>query len=105
MIYEHAYLWIKAGQEHRFERELLSGRSILAAADGCHSVELFRDVERSGAYLLRIGWESLAHHVERFPISPQAPAFAEVVEKFFAREPELRHFDSTPVETTTDPQA
>ncbi len=100
MIYEHAYLWIKEGEEERFEHELLSGRSILASAEGCHSVELFRDVETPGGYLLRVGWETLAHHLERFPTSPQAPAFADVVEKFFAREPELRHFDATPVGPT-----
>jgi heme-degrading monooxygenase HmoA len=98
MIYEHAYLWIKEGEKQRFESELLAGRSILTSAEGCRSVELFRDAETPGAYLLRIGWETLAHHVERFPASPQAPAFAEVVEKFFAREPELRHFYSAPVE-------
>ena len=97
MIYENAYLWIKEGKDQEFEKEVESGSSILASVEGCVSIELFRDVETPGAYLLRIGWQTLAHHVEHFPTTPQAPKFAQVVEKYFAREPVLRHFDSVPV--------
>lgn len=97
MIYENAYLYIASGREEEFEQALLTAAPILESAEGCHSVELHRDVEAPGAYLLRVGWASLEHHVEIFPKSEQAPRFAEAIEHFFAKEPELRHFAADPV--------
>lgn len=97
MIYENAYLWVTSGREEEFEEALRQGWRVLASAEGCRSVELFRDVEAPGAYLLRVGWETLEHHLEVFPGTPLAKQFADVVEQFFDREPVLRHFDSTAV--------
>lgn len=97
MIYEYAYLYITPGREGEFEEALLGARPILASADGCLGVELHRDAETSGNYLLRVGWQTLAHHIEAFPKSEQAPKFAAAIEHFFAREPDLRHFEAAAV--------
>jgi heme-degrading monooxygenase HmoA len=97
MIYENAYLWITQGKEKEFEQAFERGRPVLASANGCTSVHLFRDVETSSAYLLRVGWEKLEDHVEIFPNSEQAGQFANLIEGYFAREPILRHFDSVDV--------
>ncbi|MFI5690074.1 antibiotic biosynthesis monooxygenase family protein [Streptomyces sp. NPDC051636] len=99
MIYENAYLYITPGCEEEFEQALLTAAPILESAEGCTSVKLHRDVETPGAYLLRVGWASLEHHVEMFPKSEQAPRFAEAIEHFFAKAPELRHFAADPVGT------
>ncbi|ANP52989.1 heme-degrading monooxygenase HmoA [Streptomyces griseochromogenes] len=97
MIYEYAYLYITRGREAEFERALVAASPILRSAEGCRSVDLYRDVEAEGPYLLRVGWASLEDHVEKFPKSKQAPEFAAAIEHFFDREPTLRHFDSQPV--------
>ncbi|MEU7137288.1 antibiotic biosynthesis monooxygenase family protein [Streptomyces sp. NPDC046261] len=95
MIYEYAYLFITPGREAEFEQALLAARPILASAEGCTSVDLYPDVETPGSYLLRVGWQSLDHHLVDFPKSPQAPEFAAAIEHFFAREPVLRHFSAS----------
>lgn len=92
MIYEYAYLYITSGREEDFEKALLAAAPILESAEGCQSVDLHRDVETQGSYLLRVGWATLEDHVEKFPASEQAPRFAAAIEHFFAREPTLRHF-------------
>jgi MFS family permease len=97
VIYEYAYLYITPGRDREFERALLAAAPILESAEGCQSVELHRDVETSGAYLLRVGWATLEDHVEKFPVSEQAGRFAEAIEQFFDREPTLRHFAAQPV--------
>jgi len=97
MIYENAYLWITEGKEKEFEQAFERGRPVLASADGCTSVHLFRDVETSSAYLLRVGWEKLEDHLEKFLNSERAGRFIDLIESFFAREPILRHFDSIDV--------
>ena len=96
MIYEYAYLYITAGREEEFEKSLVAAAPILESAPGCLSVDLHRDAETRGSYLLRVGWASLEDHLERFPASEQAPRFAEAIEHFFAREPTLRHFAAQP---------
>ncbi|MGW2816028.1 antibiotic biosynthesis monooxygenase family protein [Streptomyces sp. NPDC001415] len=97
MIYEYAYLYITPGREEEFEQALLAAAPILESAEGCHSVELHRDVETEGAYLLRVGWATLEDHTEKFFKSEQAPRFAEAIDHFFDREPTLRHFAADPV--------
>lgn len=96
MIYEYAYLYIVPGREEDFEKALLDAAPILKSATGCLSIDLHRDVETRGSYLLRIGWETLEDHLEKFPASEQAPRFAAAIEHFFAREPTLRHFAAQP---------
>ncbi|MGW7018647.1 antibiotic biosynthesis monooxygenase family protein [Streptomyces decoyicus] len=97
MIYEYAYLYITAGREDEFEQALVEASPILKSAEGCQSVDLYRDVETTGSYLLRVGWAHLDDHLEKFPKSEQAGRFAAAIERFFDREPTLRHFDSRPV--------
>jgi len=94
MIYEYAYLSIIPGREEEFEKALICAAPILKSAEGCRSVDLHRDVETQGSYLLRIGWATLDDHLQKFPASDQAPRFAAAIEHFFAGEPTLRHFDA-----------
>jgi heme-degrading monooxygenase HmoA len=97
MVVENAYLYVTPGTEEEFERAFAKGRPILAGAEGCERVELFRDAERPSSYLLRVTWQRLADHLEVFPRSVAARRFAELVVGFFAEEPEVRHFAATEV--------
>ncbi|WIX83201.1 antibiotic biosynthesis monooxygenase [Amycolatopsis carbonis] len=95
MVVEQAYLRIAGGRESDFEEAFRAARSLLAQAQGCTSVELFRDAEHRSTYLLRVGWERLEDHLVAFPASDAGKRFAEHVAGFFADEPEVRHFEST----------
>lgn len=97
MIVENAYLQIIAGQESEFERAFAKALPILAAAQGCASVQLFRDAERHAAYLLRVAWERLEDHTEAFPASHAGRQFAQHVAGFLDGEPVVRHFDSVDI--------
>ncbi|GHF28351.1 hypothetical protein GCM10010218_06830 [Streptomyces mashuensis] len=97
MIYEYAYLYVTPGQEEEFEQALLAARPVLLSAEGCRSVDLHRDAESPGCYLLRVGWETLEHHLVDFFKSEQAVRFGQAIDHFFARPAELRHFEERPV--------
>jgi heme-degrading monooxygenase HmoA len=95
---EHAYLTITPGREAEFEAAFLDARPVLTGASGCQEAELFRDSEEPGSYLLRVGWETLADHLEVFPASAAGEKFASQVAHFFASTPQVRHFDAAAVE-------
>jgi heme-degrading monooxygenase HmoA len=97
MVVENAYLRIVTGKEEEFERAFAEGRSILAGAQGCERVELFRDAERPSCYLLRVTWQRLDDHLDVFPGSDAGLRLAELVGGYFAEQPEVRHFTATDV--------
>jgi heme-degrading monooxygenase HmoA len=97
MVVENAYLYVAPGKEEEFERAFAKGRPILAGAQGCERVELFRDAERPSSYLLRVTWQRLEDHIEVFPRSDAGRRFAELVAGFFIGKPEVRHFAATEV--------
>jgi|tagenome__1003787_1003787.scaffolds.fasta_scaffold18789752_2 heme-degrading monooxygenase HmoA len=97
MVVENAYLNVIGGREEDFEDAFARGRPILAGAEGCERVELFRDAERPSSYLLRVTWQRLEDHLGAFPGSAAGRRFAELVAGFFAEEPQVRHFAATEV--------
>jgi heme-degrading monooxygenase HmoA len=94
VIYEHAHLVIKKGDEDAFEKAFLAARPILESAPGCHTAELFRSADVHATYLLRVGWNRVTDHVDIFPTTPQAARFAEHVAKYFDTAPTVTHVES-----------
>lgn len=92
MVVEHAYITVIRGRESEFEEAFAKAEPILAAAQGCRSAALHRDVEHPGAYLLRVSWERLEDHLQHFPASEAGKEFDGHVAHFFAEVPEVRHF-------------
>ncbi len=97
MVVEHAHITVLAGKEADFEAAFIKAEPVLAGAAGCRATALFRDVERPGAYLLRVTWERLEDHLDVFPTSPAGQEFAGHVAHFFDGTPEVRHFADDPV--------
>lgn len=93
MVVEHAYISVDPARRAEFEAAYAKAEPILAGAQGCTGTALFRDVERPGGYLLRVGWQRLADHLEVFPTSDAGRAFAAHVAGFFTGAPEVRHFE------------
>lgn len=92
MVVEHAYITVVAGREADFEEAFAKAEPVLAGAAGCRATALFRDAERSGAYLLQVTWDRLEDHLEVFPSSPAGQEFAAQIGQFFGAAPEVRHF-------------
>lgn len=105
MIIEHALFQLRAGAGPAFADAVSSSRHLLIGFPGCRAAELLPSVDRADAYLLRVHWDTLADHTERFAQSPAAKRFAEAITPYCAAAPEVVHFqaepDARPRETTT----
>jgi len=95
MIYEHAHLRIAEEDRAAFENAASQARKILLSAAGCRDVQIKRSVDEPGLYLLRVGWDSIEHHLEHFPHSEQAEALGKLIGHLFAAEPVVTHFDES----------
>jgi hypothetical protein len=51
--------------------------------------------QSSGRCLLRVGWNSIEDHIDRFPGTPQASLLATTIGGYFAEEPMVVHFEDT----------
>lgn len=93
MILEHARFTIHPGQEAAFEAAYRRLRGTLLRAPGCGSAQLLRSVEHEGVYLLRVEWDTLAHHTEHFPESEQGKKVIVTFAPFLAAA-DVNHFDA-----------
>lgn len=93
MIYEHAYLRISTDDQSTFEKAAPEARRILLAADGCREVSISKSVDEPDLYLLRVGWDTIEDHLERFASSEHGDALAELIGGLFADTPVVKHFE------------
>lgn len=92
-VYEYATLTIDPERSGDFAAVLPAAERILRSAAGCRSVEFLRAIDRPEVYLLRVGWDSIEDHLERFPASPQAAELAATIGDFFVEAPFVVHFE------------
>ncbi|MFD0687624.1 antibiotic biosynthesis monooxygenase family protein [Actinomadura fibrosa] len=92
MIVEHAELAVAAGREAEFASAFDEAAKVIAQADGFRWVRLLRCVERPGAHLLLVGWESVEAHTEGFRGSELFARWRALVGPFFAAAPVVEHY-------------
>ncbi|MBP6675556.1 MAG: antibiotic biosynthesis monooxygenase [Vitreoscilla sp.] len=94
MILEIADIRIQPGQQAAFEEAIQRGlAAVIANARGYHGFKLNKGIENPERYVMQIFWATLEDHTVGFR---QSPAFAEwraIVGPFFARPPEVEHFE------------
>lgn len=66
MILEHALLQVLPGKEAAFEAALAEAKPVISASPGFRGIEVRRDCETPGHYLLIVRWDSIADHREGF---------------------------------------
>jgi len=93
MVYEHAILSIKPGQEEAFEAAFAAAPAIFAEVAGCHGLELRRGVEEPSSYQLIIGWDDVDAHLVGYRQSPASEQFRELLGPFLAGAPALQHYE------------
>ncbi|WP_426241327.1 antibiotic biosynthesis monooxygenase family protein [Nocardioides sp. LHG3406-4] len=93
MIYEHAYLRVAADNQAAFEQAAPKAREILLSVHGCREVLINKSVDVRDLYLLRVGWDRIEDHLERFATSDQGAALGDLIGGLFAEPPVVEHFE------------
>lgn len=93
MVLEVAPLEIRPGQESAFEAAFSVAQAIIASMPGYRSHELQRCLERPGAYLLLVRWDSLEAHEVGFRQSPQYQDWKKLLHHFYDLFPTVLHYE------------
>ena len=93
MIYEIAELYIKPDSHAAFQAGVAEAVPLFKGATGCLSMRLDRDIETPDTYHLVIGWQTLENHTVDFRGGPLFPQWRAIVGPFFAKPPEVEHFE------------
>lgn len=94
MILEVADIQIQPGREAEFDATIQRGvTDIIARAEGFLDWRVVKGIENPQRYLLQIRWRSLDDHMQGFRNSPDFARWRELVGPFFARAPQVEHFE------------
>jgi heme-degrading monooxygenase HmoA len=91
VVVELAVISVTPGREAEFEAAFPRAHAVISQAEGFRWAELTRSVERPSVFVLHVGWDSLAAHVEGFRGGPLFGPWREVVGPFFAEPPVVEH--------------
>ncbi|MGW4772829.1 antibiotic biosynthesis monooxygenase family protein [Nocardia sp. NPDC004278] len=103
MIIEHALLPVHPEQSAAFEAAFAEARPIIASMPGFRSLSLSRCVEAPDTYLLLVGWERLADHVDGFRESAGYQRWKQLLHHFYDPFPVVQHFTPVPDNPLTNP--
>jgi heme-degrading monooxygenase HmoA len=92
VIVEHAEINVTTGREDEFVAAFPQARAVLSQADGFRWAELHRGVERTSTFLLLVGWDTLAAHVDGFRSSDLFVQWRAIIGPFFAEPPRVEHY-------------
>ncbi|GAA2234259.1 antibiotic biosynthesis monooxygenase [Herbiconiux moechotypicola] len=89
--WEIAEFVVTPGSEEKFAELVELSLPIFEAAEGFHSLTLDRAVDKDSTFLLRIEWETVAHHTEIFTASEGFTVFVDRVTPLYAEPPRVYH--------------
>ena len=93
MILEHAPLQVKPGRTAEFETAFGRAKQIIAGMPGFRDLRLSRCIERPGAYLLLVEWDSLEAHTEGFRGSAEYQEWRRLLHHFYDPFPTVEHYE------------
>jgi len=94
MILEVADISIRPGTQAAFNEAIRHGvENVIAQAVGFRRFEVQQGIESPERYLLMIEWETLENHTVDFRGSPAFARWREIVGPFFAKPPQVEHFE------------
>jgi quinol monooxygenase YgiN len=94
MVREIATIEINPGDAAPFEAAVAKAAEHFRAAPGCRSFHLERSGDRPGAYLLVVGWDSVAAHMTDFRTSSGFEAWRALAGPFFKQPPAVDHVET-----------
>ena len=92
MIFEHALLQVRPGQESAFEAAMAKAKPLIAASPGFLAIEVRPAVETPGLYLLLVQWEHIADHREGFRLSDRYGKWRDLLHHFYRPMPTVDYF-------------
>jgi heme-degrading monooxygenase HmoA len=94
MILEVADIRIQPDRQAEFDAAIREGvESVVRHAKGFRGYQVQRCIETQGRYLLMISWDTLENHTVDFRGGPLFPQWRAIVGPFFAKPPEVEHFE------------
>ncbi|MGH2871779.1 MAG: antibiotic biosynthesis monooxygenase family protein [Solirubrobacteraceae bacterium] len=90
-VLELAEVIVRPGTEQEFETAFAQAQEVVAKAEGFRGLELWRSIERPGAYRLLIGWETLEDHMAGFRESELFVEWRRLIGGYFAQPPTVEH--------------
>jgi quinol monooxygenase YgiN len=94
MITEIATITIDPTRADDFEAAMQKASAVIRAAEGSHSMAIERVIETPGKYLLRVEWDSVAHHMVTFRESPAFKDWRALIGPFFVGTPVVEHSET-----------
>jgi quinol monooxygenase YgiN len=82
---------VAQSKEDDFERTFKSLLPILKKTDGPLDLKLLRGVDKEGAFLLLIEWQSVEHHTKVFTKTEAFATFSAAVAPFLTAPPAVFH--------------
>ncbi|MFM9827693.1 MAG: antibiotic biosynthesis monooxygenase family protein [Sphingomonas sp.] len=92
MVLEQALLHVLPGQQAAFEQALEAARPLIAQSPGFHGMEVRRDLETPGVYLLLAKWASIASHQQGFRHSDRYEEWRRLLHPYYDPMPVVRYF-------------
>ena len=93
MIVEIATIMVTEGKEQSFIDAFARAQKYLSASPHCLRYQLTRGIEQTSRFILRIEWDSVAGHMEKFRGSPEYQEFRDLLYPNYAAPPEILHYD------------
>lgn len=93
MIIEIATITTAQGKEQAFIDGFGKAQGYLSQCQHCLRYQLTRCIEQPGRFILRIEWDSLEGHTEKFRGSPEYAQFRELLYPHYAAPPEILHYE------------
>lgn len=97
MIIEYIRYIISSDRAEGFQAAYRTASAGLDASSHCMGYELARGVKEPEHWILRIDWDSLDGHEQRFRSSPEFRSFLDAVRPYFGDIQEMKHYQATDV--------
>lgn len=92
MVLEQAVLRVSPDQVTAFEHALGIARPLIAASPGFHGIEVRRNLEQPGHYLLLVRWDDIASHRAGFRTSARYQEWRALLHPFYDPVPDIHYF-------------
>jgi heme-degrading monooxygenase HmoA len=93
MVSEIVKLKIKEGHSVAFEEAFKKAKTIVARSTGFVSLKLYKKIELSDVYLMKIAWHSIEDHKFGFRLSPEYLEWKALLHRFYDPMPTVEYFE------------
>jgi heme-degrading monooxygenase HmoA len=93
VITEHALLYVKPGDEARFEEVFPEAADLMSQTPGFCGLTISRSVANVGEYLLLVRWMTVEDHIRGWRNSQQFLEWSLLLHKYYDPFPTVQHYE------------